>query len=293
MMRTPTNKPPLVLGVDRGTTSTDCVLFDGKKILKTASIESAKLQTTPALEKFIKKNFPTNRVSAVAITGGKARTEKIPDLPILRVHEFDAITQGASFLSAGTKNENKFLVANIGTGTPLLFVENGKWAHLGGTGVGGGTIAGLGKLLLGATPRQIEELALSGTNALDLTVGNAVGGKIGIVPANATASNYGALALGDIRRNRIRKEDAAWSLLNLVAEVVARMCVLSARQLRCERIVVTGRVAENPLVKKRLQAVGKMFGLKIVVPKTAGSCTAVGAAICLFKREAGQYFCRL
>ncbi|MFA6049285.1 MAG: hypothetical protein WC792_05080 [Candidatus Micrarchaeia archaeon] len=286
MNRIPTNKPQLVLGVDRGTTFTDAVLYDGKKIMKAAAVESAKVQTTRSLEKFLAKNFPLAAVRAVAITGGKARPEKILKLPAVRVHEFDAITQGALSLS---RNDGKFLVANIGTGTPLLLVERGKWKHLGGTGVGGGTIAGLGKLLLGADPRQIEKLALSGTNALDLAVGDAVGGRIGVVPANATASNFGSLALAaGARGRRIWKGDVAWSLLNLVAEVVARLSVLAARQLRCERVLVTGRVAENAVVGRRLREVGKMFGLKIFVPENAACCAALGAAICALR--AGKRF---
>ena len=56
MKRTPTTENSLILGVDRGATFTDAVLFDGKKIVKKASIESLGLQSLSGLEKFLQKN---------------------------------------------------------------------------------------------------------------------------------------------------------------------------------------------------------------------------------------------
>ncbi len=271
----PTAENSLVLGVDCGATLTDAVLLRGKKILKKASIESIGVQSPRALENFLQKNFPLEKVGKIALTGGgKNAPDCVCGIAAEKVNELDAIAKGSRFLS----KKEKFLVANIGTGTPLLFVEGKKWRHLGGTGVGGGTIAGLGKLLLNASPLEVEKLALKGTNSLDLSVNDVVGGGIGVVPANATASNYGKLPLFGGRSPK--REDVAWSLLNMVAEVIARMIVLAAKQLRCEReIVVAGRVAENPVVAQRMAAVGKMFGCKIIVPKNAAFCTAVGAAL--------------
>ncbi len=262
--------------MDLGASFCDCVLFDGKKIIKAASAPAQEIKSIPALEKFLAKNFALNRVKKIAITGGKLAPKKLCGKPAMRVTELHAIALGARFLS----RKNRFLVANLGTGTPLIFVEKNKWAHLGGTGMGGGTIAGLGFLLLGATPQEIEKLAQRGTNALDLSVADIVGTKIGIVPQNATASNYGKYTLGGLRRNDAKKADIAYSLLNLVAESVARLAILAAQQKHCQNaIVFTGRVATNSIVARRLHAVAKMFNCIALIPKNAQYATATGAAI--------------
>lgn len=261
-----------VIGVDVGASFADAVLFNGKKVLKTVSVERRKLKS---LKGFLQKNFDLKKIDVIAVTGGRKLSLRFGKIKMSRVGELRAISSGASFLT----KKKRFLAANIGTGTPLVFVEGKKWRHLGGTGVGGGTLAGLGKLLLNASPLQVERLALKGSNKLDLSVADITGGKIGVVPASSTASNYGKLATGGLRRVQVKKEDVAWSLLNLVAEVVARLSVLASRQCGCKKdIVVTGRVAANSLVKKRLRAVAKTFGCKVIVPRNAQFATAIGAA---------------
>ena len=50
------------------------------------------------------------------------------------------------FIATGSVGEDeKFVVASIGTGTAFIKNEKGEITHLGGTGVGGGTLINLSK----------------------------------------------------------------------------------------------------------------------------------------------------
>ena len=181
----------------------------------------------------------------------------------------------------GTRKGNTFswdIVANVGTGTPVLFVSYSNHYHVAGTGLGGGTIAGLSKLLLHATPQQTEKLALRGSSSLDLSVKDIVGSGIGVVPASATASNFAKAAL--LPKSKIRKQDLAFAIVNSVAEPIAVIAVLAARERSCaDRIFFTGRVSQNKLFQKRAGATVAMFGGKAFFPRRGEYATAIGAAL--------------
>jgi type II pantothenate kinase len=173
------------------------------------------------------------------------------------------------------------LVANVGTGTPFVFVDGQKSAHVAGSGVGGGTLAGLARLLLNTRVEKIEELARKGTPRLDLTVAEAVGGGVGIVGGEATASNFGKAA----GAKKVHSEDVALSTVNLVAEAVGTMALLAAKNCGCEKdIVFTGRaVARNRLMQEKIGEVMRLFGGRAVFPENAEYCTAIGAMLALEK----------
>ena len=66
-------------------------------------------------------------------------------IPTEKVDEFLAIGQGGSLL-AGTK---RAIIVSMGTGTALVSVNGDKIVHLGGSGVGGGTLMGLCDKMIG------------------------------------------------------------------------------------------------------------------------------------------------
>lgn len=262
-----------MIGVDFGASYTDFVFFHKGK-LKAYAMPSERF-SMKFLEKLLK------REDGVALTGGvavvKKRNKGLAKLgtrmPVHEVAEIEAIAEGARVL-AGKK---KMLVVNVGTGTPIVLVDGKKVRHVIGTGIGGGTLAGLGKLLLGKRVEELEDWADEGRPNLDLTVFDVAGGPVGIVPGDATASNF---AKAERRNGKLKKEDLAYSLLNLVAEALGVMAVLAARSTGAKEIVFTGRVvARNRRVRQRLEAVMKLFGgdLRLTVPKNAEYATAIGA----------------
>lgn len=264
-----------MIGVDFGSSYTDVAYRRGGR-LQLHSFES-KAFSFDALQKLVGDG------ESVAVTGAIAVVEKKnPGIlrlgrkaRIIKVSEIEAIAAGAMHLTG----KNKMLVANVGTGTPFVYVDGAAARHVAGTGVGGGTLAGLGRLLLNTRVEKIEELAKKGTARLDLSVREAVGGGVGIVGGDATASNFGKAA----DAKKVRSEDVALSLTNMVAEAIGTMALLAARNCGCEKeIVFTGKVtANNALVRERINEVMRLFNGKAVFPENGGYCTAIGAMLSL------------
>ena len=258
----------MILGIDFGATTTDAVLLSGKKIVKKAS--TGKISTAGKLNTFLKKNgFKSFSISTVAVTGGKSRffKSKVLGLKPKHVNEINAIAFGAAFL-AKTK---RCLAVSFGTGTCLVLFEKGKAKHVIGTGIGGGTITGLSKLLVKETgPDALVRMAKKGNiHNVDLSVKEVIGSGIGLLEGSATASNF-ARAKGS-------RADLAAAVQNLAAESVAVLAIATSRQCNCKKIVFTGRTLSFPIIQKRLAAAAKCFGAKFFFPKNKEFATAIGA----------------
>ena len=263
------------IGIDFGASYTDAVVFAGGRVEKTFSVTSDKFASSLLLSEF--SGELQEKGVVFNVTG--SRKEKKDFLKIAgakkvkQVDEIKAIARGAVFLSG----KKRFLTANVGTGTPLVFVDGEKHEHLGGTGLGGGTLEGLAKLLLKEKVENIEALARRGKNSLDLTVGDILGAEgIGMIPSSATASNFGKAT----RASKPKREDVARSVLFMVAESIGVAASLAAGKADCGEIVFTGRtVAMNGLFRQRLAETARMFGKKALFPPRAEYCTAIGAAL--------------
>lgn len=226
------------------------------------------------IQKFLKPlGLPFEKIRVVCVTGGKSGGlygKKLFGVPVRHVSEIDAIGLGGAFL-AGKKS---CLVASLGTGTCIVEMRNGKARHFGGTGVGGGTLLGLAKLLLGTKDVfELEAIAAKGNaQKIDLSVGDIIGNGLGVVPARATGSNFAKLSSQ-------KKEDVAAALVKLVAEVNAIAIIFAGRASGLDEIVVAGKTPEVKGFRKRMQAVAGYYGKKLVFPKNAGIATAIGACL--------------
>ena len=266
-----------MIGVDCGSSFTDVVVFKEGRLKSTFSIPSSDF-SLGVFNSFV-KSLGNNRDSVVA-TGSRVKTSillkrKKAEL----VDEIESIAAGARFLT-GKKD---FVVANVGTGTPIVQVEGFEFKHLGGTGVGGGTLDGLSRLLLGLRKVDgLESLALKGSNVLDLSVREAVGGSVGRIPPNATAGNFAKV----FSTRKVSPEDVAFSITNMVGEVVGMTTCIAANGAGKQFVVFTGRtVARNALLRRRIKLVCDLFGLKCLFPKNGEFCTALGAVIAASEKK--------
>jgi len=216
-------------------------------------------------------------LTGIALTGGGANflPGRLLGVKATKIDEIEAIGVGGCFLSG----KNRAAVVSIGTGTAVVGVwrdgDKLRIEHLGGTAVGGGTLAGLGKLLLGkSSVETILEMAKSGElKRVDLTVGDIVGRGVGMLPPEATASNFGKV--GDWTR----PEDVAAGLVNMVGQVIGTVAVLAARAAGLsDSIVLVGRLAEEEPVSSIVVHTAELFGGKAEVPENATYATAIGAA---------------
>ena len=85
--------------------------------------------------------------------GSRALDDKLFGRPVVKVNEFTAIGVGGTSLAG----KERALVVSLGTGTAIVSVNQAEIRHVSGTGVGGGTLLGLAKHMLGVsaieTPR--------------------------------------------------------------------------------------------------------------------------------------------
>jgi type II pantothenate kinase len=260
----------MIMGIDIGGTNTQGVLFDGKVMKARCSVEGNDTSHAVKCYSCLKKKA-SGRFRVVLTGGGSRKVKKNAfPVPFRLVGEISAIGKGAEFLS---KKRNVF-VASIGTGTAFVSVKNGKYRHLGGSGVGGGTFYGLSAMMINMPLDEVEKLAKKGRGRLDLTVKDIVGSGIGRIPAKATASNFGKAC-----RN-CGKSEMAHSMLKMVGETIGVMSYFAAKTVGQEKsMVMCGRVALNSTVKKTITDSVKVMGGKAHFPKDAEYCAAIGAAL--------------
>ena len=155
----------------------------------------------------------------ICVTGGQHR--KLPDeidgVPVVKSGEIDSIGRGGLALA----KLDEALVVSAGSGTAMIAARKTECRHVTGSAVGGGTLLGLCRLLLGTGDVQtINDLALQGdSNKVDLTLIEATGGAIGKLPADANAVNFGRVAALEVDEvDGLRREDIAAGVAVLVGQ---------------------------------------------------------------------------
>lgn len=218
----------------------------------------------------------------IAVTGGqhKMLPSQLNATAVVGVPEVTAIGRGGQALAMPVSDDPSIptLVVSAGSGTAVVSARGDRYAHITGTGVGGGTLLGLGRLLLGTTdPARIDAMAWRGnSNAVDLALRDVVSGPIGTLPPDATAVNFGRLARHESAAN---PDDLAAALMTLVGQVIAITAINAARAEHIERIVIIGHMADMPSFRRVIEQVGVYYGTQLVLPEHAGFGTALGALL--------------
>jgi len=257
-----------IIGIDRGASFTDfaVVVFDGLREI--FSIENRDWESIgTAYERLITKYQTRHIVFSGSATGMPASMKNA----ITIISEIDAIGFGGAALA----DCNECVVVSMGTGSAIVHFTNNSAEHLGGSGVGGGTIRGLSALICGLdNPSEIEALALKGNAArLNLTISDLGYEQISFLGADMTASNF-----ADLKSKKI--EDQAAAILDLVGETVGIIASICARSVDCrDHIVMVGKVAENRFIRQVLNLVGKLYQTTFIFPENPGYATVYGAAV--------------
>jgi type II pantothenate kinase len=150
-----------------------------------------------------------------------------------------------------------------------------KISHLGGSGVGGGTILGLSKRLISLSGfNDIMAAAEHGhLNQVDLLLEDIADADISFLSKEATAANFGKML--DTAKN----EDIALAILNLVYQVVGVLSVFAARGQNIDRVVVTGSGSDNPVGKRIFAGITALYQIGFDFPPDAEYTTAIGAGL--------------
>ena len=277
----------VVIGIDVGGSTTKIVGFrvdgNGNKKLIAPQLVTANdpiTSTYGAFGKFTEENeIEMSEINKIMMTGVGASFVKkdIFGLPCERVPEFNSIGKGALYLSG----LDEALAVSLGTGTALVHAKNGeKMNYLGGTGVGGGTLVGLSRLLLHAESMEhiIEYAECGDLENIDLKIKHMTeSGDLSILSRELTASNFGKVS------DLATKEDIALGIMNMVFETVGMVSIFAAHQVKCENIILTGNLTRIGFCEKKFAEFNSMkdnYGVNFIIPENSQFGTVIGTALC-------------
>ena len=281
---------PLHAAIDFGLTNIDAVLRDPDGKLQTFILSSNYQPVTEQLEAVLDLfGHPLADFEWIAVTGGQFRQlpSTLNGVRLLPVNEVPAIGRGGLHLAGldeqqkkgRAKKHNGALVVSAGSGTAMVAARGCQAHHVTGSAVGGGTLQGLGRLLLGtADACEIDRLAQQGNaNAADLTLAEAIGSTVGHLPADTNAVNFGRLAR---QSADLSPEDLAAAIVRLVGQVIAVIAINAARAEKLEAVIVIGHLVDLPSMCQVLHTTAGYYQASITVPDQPGFGTAIGALLC-------------
>ena len=275
-----------VIGIDVGGSTTKIVGFKyeggNRSLISPICVQATDPVTSiyGAFGKFTLENgLKLNEINKVMITGGGASymSEPIYSLDCQPVPEFDSIGLGGLYLSG----LDEAIVVSMGTGTALVYAkkegEGVSTKYLGGTGVGGGTLIGLSRKMIGVdTIEHIEQLCEGGDlNKIDLRIkdiskNQAYKG----VNEDLTASNFGKLSdLAD-------QNDIALGIANMVSETIAMISIFAARSYGIKNVILIGNLTSIKAIRNTFKGLEDSFDINFVIPEMAQFGTVIGAALC-------------
>ncbi len=272
----------IVIGIDVGGSTTKIVGFDisgeTNRLIEPIFVRATDPITSiyGAFGKFTDINdLELSDIARVMITGAGSSyvTKNIYSLDCEIIQEFRSIGLGGLYLS----EFDRALIVSMGTGTALVYAEEGKEPrYLGGTGVGGGTLLGLSKQMLGMNNvEHISDLAKEGDiHKIDLKICDIT--KQDIIPGYSdvmTASNFGKIS--DIAS----KSDIALGLINMVFETVGMVSVFAARNFDIKNVVLTGNLTSVPQSAEVFANLNRMFDMNFIIPKYSQFGPVIGAAL--------------
>ena len=235
-------------------------------------------KSPPPLEEFL-GDYLSNRpgdkdeIQLLALTGVGASFHQgqLGGIPTCQVSELEAIGRGGLALSG----KEDALVVNLGTGTTLLDASLQRVIHIGGTGVGAGTLQGLGSKLVGTSDvTQLGKLALPGRlGMVDTTISDISQEVSPTLPPDLTAANFGKMS------PQATDADIAKALINMVFETVGMLCFFAGKTVAAQEVVLTGGLSALPQAREIFDKFTLIYGLRFQIPPHSPFATAAGAAL--------------
>ncbi len=266
----------MIIGIDIGSTTTKAVAIMNKEVVKKLKTKAfdAVTSATGALGKMIlEESITLQDIEKIVITGvGSSKiNNNIFGIPTQKIDEITAIGIGGMYLA----KQDNIIIANIGTGTVIIEANREKIVHYGGSGVGGGTIVGLSKKLLGIEniDTVVDLASLGDLRKVDLVLEDITDKDLSFLNRETTAANFGKML------ETAGKSDIALGILNLVYQVIGVLSVFAARSRDIKKVIITGNGSNNPIGQNILAAITGMYGVTFEYPKDAEYTTAIGAGL--------------
>lgn len=274
-----------VIGIDVGGTTTKIVGFRQTKSGKPELIAPQFVRATDPLTsiygafgKFTSENkLELSDIDRILMTGAGSSVISSPiyNLPCYAVPEFTGIGIGGLYLS----QLKEAIVVSMGTGTALIHAkkqgEQYAIQYLGGTGMGGGTLVGLSRKVLGVeTVEHIEQLCADGDlNNIDLRIKDISPSRYQGINENLTAANFGKVS------DLATPSDYALGIANMVAETIMMLSVFAARAHQTRDVVLIGNLTTIDPIRKVFLNHAENFDINFVIPENAQFGTVIGAAL--------------
>ena len=267
----------IVIGIDVGISTTKIVGIDEKGMV----ISPIRIKATDpitslygAFGKYLHDNkIKLDEIEHVMLTGVGAAyiDEHIYGLPTSKSEEFIADGLGAKYES----KLDRMIVVSMGTGTSLVKCDGENIKHIGGIGNGGGTLAGLSRIMLKTDDiKQITNLAKDGdVSKINLLIKDISAKPLPGLPMSAVASLF-----SNAKTNASR-EDIAKGLIWMVLQCIGSATILSSLESGIKDFVLIGNLSLLPLCREVYPAMEKVYGVRFHVPKYSEFCTAIGAAL--------------
>ena len=257
-----------ILGIDIGSSTIKIIEYKDEKMLSKGIFESKEYEVI--IDEFLTKNN-IKEIDKIVLTGINVKKVDVRkfNVPVEIVEEFKAVGTGGLYLS----KKDKAIIASIGTGTALIRADGKMFKHLGGTGVGAGTLTNLcNKFANIKTFDEIIELSKEGDlNNIDLRIADLTDQNIETLPPELTLANFGKLT------DKASKADIVIGLINMVFEIIGMMTAFASLNDDIKDIVLIGNIVSIPVVKNILRKIEKTHKVSFVIPEEPQYAVALGA----------------
>ncbi|CAM3791297.1 type II pantothenate kinase [Mesobacillus thioparans] len=215
------------------------------------------------------------------LTGGKAGTIKANFFPEANIiDEFSAVCEGSRHLKMkeAMSGSAPYILVNIGTGTSWFTVDGAEYERVLGSGMGGGTFMGLGRIFSeGDGFFDLVSLAASGDKSnVDLLVKDIYYPEKAPIDGELTASNFA-------KSQEITSSspaDKMASLNNMIAETLTLLTVQAASLHNIKQAVFIGStLAGNKPLQNSLETYCRMSGIEPFFLENGEFSGAIGAML--------------
>ncbi|MGN0384486.1 MAG: type II pantothenate kinase [Lachnospiraceae bacterium] len=270
------------IGIDIGSSTTKIVAFDGDRMLEPMSVraDSQVASLYGAFGRYLYENsLDLADVAEVYITGmGSKEVDKpVYGKPTYKVDEFEATGTGGYYLT----DKKKVIVVSMGTGSFFVKVTQEEMKHLGGVGLGGGTIIGLSSLLLNTNDiHEIAALSRKGDVAkIDLRIGDLAKKKLPGLNLDVTASNFGKADSG------CKPEDVAAGVVHMVLENICQTAILASVSTGIKDYILIGGLTKFLECQEITEAFKSLWDVEISIPRYSDYATVIGAVLTANKSQ--------
>lgn len=262
----------MIVGYDKGATATKIAAVEGEHIIFAERAARHCKSDIEILKKMLKnQGFSLSSVTDIAITG--VGTESVDfgdiDAKIHQIPELEATGIGGSYIG----HHKECIVISIGTGTSMVLMKDGEYKHIGGTGVGCGTLKGLGKKIFNNDSlAELYKMAEKGDRCnVDTLIKDLFSGT-DTLPQDLTASNLSKYS------DKATDNDWVAGILNMVLEVVGTHAVIAANGYGVDTVVLTGGITKTEFAERVYQNFSDLYPQTFIIPTYSDIATAIGAA---------------